>query len=109
VVRVAREFADISQTEIARRTGIPQQAISAWERGVHEPSFSAVFRVIGACGLDLVALPVARTGPDIGPARVEIPGGTVEGTPFDRRMRLKRIRRAQARQYQREHPRRAKP
>lgn len=55
LVRVARERAVVSQAELARRIGVPQQTVARWEGGRREPSFENVLRAVGACGWDLIA------------------------------------------------------
>ena len=76
LIAEARKRAVISQSELARRMGAHQQAISRWERGLAEPPFSTVLRALGACGWDLVGALTARSHdrkllkdpPPIGPA-----------------------------------------
>lgn len=50
----------MTQAELGRRLGLPQTAISRWERGQVEPSFENVRRAVRACGLDLVPQLVMR-------------------------------------------------
>lgn len=52
-IRQARAKAGLSQSELARRCGVSQPAISAYERGVHDPSVQALRRLIAATGYDL--------------------------------------------------------
>ena len=105
VVKSARLWVDVTQTEIARRTGINQQTISAWERGKQEPSFASVMTVLGACGLDLIVAPVVRDAPLETPGRIMVAGGqSFPRSPSDAAARIRRKRRAQLRQYARERP-----
>lgn len=55
LVREARLRRNFSQREIAERSGFDQGLISRWERGVTEPSFASVLKLLGACGYDLWA------------------------------------------------------
>ncbi|MBI5309817.1 MAG: helix-turn-helix transcriptional regulator [Actinobacteria bacterium] len=60
LVRVARERSVISQAELSRRLGVPQQTVARWESGRREPSFANVLRAVGACGWDLIAVLALR-------------------------------------------------
>lgn len=40
-----------SQQEFAKRIGVPQTSYSAWERGVKEPSFSAIKKLCEVCAI----------------------------------------------------------
>jgi transcriptional regulator with XRE-family HTH domain len=105
VVKAARTWADITQTELAQRSGINQRTISAWERGRQEPSFAAVMKVVGACGLDLMTAPVARDLEQPIPARLMLLSPTASRYgPADAMMKIRRLRRAQLRQYASERP-----
>jgi transcriptional regulator with XRE-family HTH domain len=53
LIEQARKRAVISQSELGRRMGVQQQAISRWERGVADPPFRTVLQALGACGWDL--------------------------------------------------------
>ena len=64
VVRQARRFAGFSQAELARRTGIAQPTISAYERGVHEPSLSTLQALVAGTGK---VLELKLRNHDIGP------------------------------------------
>ncbi|MBJ7458086.1 MAG: helix-turn-helix transcriptional regulator [Thermoleophilaceae bacterium] len=109
VIRSARLWVDVTQTEIARRSGINQQTISAWERGRQEPSFAAVMRVLGACGLDVIVTPVVRPEPLDLPGRIIVAGGQLRPRSLaDGLAQSRRIRRAQLRQYARERAERAR-
>jgi predicted nucleotidyltransferase/DNA-binding XRE family transcriptional regulator len=53
VIRTARTHARLTQSELARRTGIAQNVISDYERGKREPSFYIVDMLVNASGLIL--------------------------------------------------------
>src|ERR1700754_351328 len=63
LVRELRERADVSQTELARRAGMAQSAISDYERGRKEPSLSTLQRL--AAAVDLVAEVRYRPAPGV--------------------------------------------
>lgn len=80
LLRVARQRARMSQTDLARRAGIAQSVISAYESGRREPSLPTLTRLIEATGhelaIDVVAFPEISLGlPD---------------TPLGRRLRQRR-------------------
>lgn len=80
VLREARTRARLSQTDVARRSGIAQSVISAYESGRREPGVRTLARLVEATGhhleLDLVAVPAQQLGlPD---------------TPLGRRLRRHR-------------------
>jgi transcriptional regulator with XRE-family HTH domain len=54
-LRKLRDQADISQPELARRSGLPQSSISTWEAGITEPRWSAVVALAKALGVDTTA------------------------------------------------------
>ena len=49
----ARRRAGLTQTELARRLGLPQSQVSRWERGSVAPSLETLQRIVRACGLEL--------------------------------------------------------
>jgi uncharacterized protein len=53
LVRQLRERADVSQMELAERSGVAQPAISDYERGRKEPSLSTLQRLAAAVDLEL--------------------------------------------------------
>jgi uncharacterized protein len=80
VLRDARERARLSQTDVARRSGIAQSVISAYESGRREPGVRTLARLVKATGheleLDVVPVPDRQLGlPD---------------TPLGRRLRRRR-------------------
>jgi uncharacterized protein len=80
VLREARERAQLSQNDVARRAGIAQSVISAYESGRREPGVQTLSRLVAATGheleLDVVPGPSRQLGlPD---------------TPRGRRLRRRR-------------------
>ncbi len=70
LLREARSRAGLTQTELARRAGVTQSVISAYESGRRQPALSTLAVLIDATGLELslkVRSPPARlrrlTGP----------------------------------------------
>jgi len=80
VLRDARLRARLSQTELARRAGVAQSVISAYEAGRREPSLATLTRMVKATGhsinLDLEENEVAIRG--------------IPDTPIGRRLRRNR-------------------
>ena len=64
VLLEARGRAKISQRELARRSGVPQAAISRMERGLVSPRADTLDRLLRACGRDLVVVDRAGAGVD---------------------------------------------
>src|SRR5262245_27899184 len=60
----ARGEAKISQRELARRSGVPQPAISRMERGRVSPRADTLDRLLRACGRDLEIVDRAGAGVD---------------------------------------------
>ncbi|HEX9481882.1 MAG TPA: helix-turn-helix transcriptional regulator [Solirubrobacteraceae bacterium] len=54
-----RQTAGLQQAELARRSGIPQSVLSAYEHGRRQPSVAALARVAGAAGLELQISPLS--------------------------------------------------
>lgn len=50
---MARQKSDLTQDQLAERAGVPQSAISAYERGIRQPTLPTLFRLLAAAGLDL--------------------------------------------------------
>ena len=80
LLKRARVSAHLSQTEVARRAGVAQSVISAYESGRREPSVSTLERLVRATGHRLV-LDLERTN--------EYPRG-IPDTPLGRRLRQRR-------------------
>lgn len=80
IVRNARLRARLSQTDVARRCGVAQSVISAYESGRREPGVSMLARLVEATGHQLVL--------DIVPTPGQVLG--VPDTPLGRRLRQRR-------------------
>lgn len=80
LLREARRRADLSQTDLARRAGVPQSVVSEYEAGRRQPAVPTLARLVAATGHTLT-LGLERTDP------------TVRGlpdTPLGRRLRQHR-------------------
>ena len=53
LLREARRRAHLSQVELARRAGVAQSVVSAYESGTRQPSLPTLTRLVAATGLDL--------------------------------------------------------
>jgi uncharacterized protein len=53
VVREARRAAGLTQAELARRAGVTQSVVSAYESGRREPALSTLVRLVEATGAQL--------------------------------------------------------
>lgn len=80
LLRDARRRANLSQTDVARRAGVAQSVVSAYESGRREPAFSTLARLIAATGHRLEV----ELSPEDG-ARTGLPD-----TPLGRRLRQRR-------------------
>ena len=80
LLRRARVSACLSQSDVARRAGVAQSVISAYESGRRDPSISALERLVNATGHRLV-LDVERLN--------DFPPGLPD-TPLGRRLRQRR-------------------
>ena len=80
VLRAARQRSHLSQTDLARRAGVAQSVISAYESGRREPTVRTLARLIEATGheleLDVVTAPDQALG--------------LPNTPLGRRLRQRR-------------------
>jgi transcriptional regulator with XRE-family HTH domain len=59
LIRSARLRAELSQSQLAERLGMPSSSIARWETDTVEPGFSTLRRVLQACGFDLAPTLVA--------------------------------------------------
>jgi predicted nucleotidyltransferase len=80
MLRQARRSARLSQTDVARRAGIAQSVISAYESGRREPSMQTLAKLIEATGHELVLDVVPSPGRTLG----------LPDTPLGRRLRRRR-------------------
>lgn len=90
LLRDARVRSQLSQSELARRAGVAQSVISAYESGRREPSLPTLTRLVAATGHELAIDVVATQGHALG----------LPDTPRGRRLRQRRsaiIRTAEAR------------
>lgn len=61
LLRVARKAAGLSQSDLAKRAATSQPAISALERGSHDPSFETLERFLRHTGSRLIAISTIRS------------------------------------------------
>ncbi|MBK5222220.1 MAG: helix-turn-helix domain-containing protein [Acidimicrobiia bacterium] len=80
MLRAARLRSSLSQADLARRAGVAQSVISAYESGRREPSLLTLARLVEATGHDLVV----ETVPSERGAR------GLPDTPLGRRLRRRR-------------------
>lgn len=57
IIARARRVSDLSQRELARRSGTSQPTLSAYEHGGKSPTLAVVERIVGATGYDLALAP----------------------------------------------------
>lgn len=62
-ILTARSRANVTQERLAEMAGVTKQQVSAWERGVNVPRYSACIRVALALGVDPVWLRWGRSAP----------------------------------------------
>lgn len=55
-----RKKAQISQTELSKKTGIRQPAIARFERGTHSPSISTLIKMLVPMGYTLRIVPLNK-------------------------------------------------
>jgi predicted nucleotidyltransferase/DNA-binding XRE family transcriptional regulator len=80
ILREARRRARLSQADLARRAGVAQSVISAYERDHREPSVQTLRRMVCAAGQELTI--------ELGPPRPNEMG--LPDTPLGRRLRRHR-------------------
>jgi uncharacterized protein len=80
LLRTARERAGLSQSELARRGGIAQSVVSAYEAGKREPALPTLSKLIGATGHTLT-VHLERSDPSV---------RGLPDTPLGRRVRQHR-------------------
>jgi len=64
LLREARTRAGLSQSDLARRAGVPQSVVSEYEAGKRQPSVPTLARLVGATGHELT-LGLERTHPEV--------------------------------------------
>src|SRR5438094_5665272 len=64
LLRTARRRAGFSQRELARRSRVPQPAISRIERDLVSPTVDTLERLLKACGMELEVIPRPGEGVD---------------------------------------------
>ncbi|MDA8071475.1 MAG: helix-turn-helix transcriptional regulator [Actinomycetota bacterium] len=52
MLRAARALSGLSQSELARRSGVPQPVISAYERGRRQPTLASLYKLVRETGVD---------------------------------------------------------
>lgn len=93
VLRAARERSHLSQSDLARRAGIAQSVISAYESGRREPSLRTLARLVEATGHELAVHLVASPDRTLG----------LPDTQLGRRLRQRRKAIIQAAEARRAH------
>jgi transcriptional regulator with XRE-family HTH domain len=53
LIREARRLRGLTQTDLARRVGTTQSAVSNWERGRETPRVDTLARILEACGFEV--------------------------------------------------------
>jgi transcriptional regulator with XRE-family HTH domain len=76
LVIAARAETGRSQTELARRSGVPRSVISAVEHGRRQPSLPTLMKILLGAGLDLRTRLAPHDDQDVG--RVHRPSGGKE-------------------------------
>src|SRR2546425_9471616 len=79
LVQAARKRKGLTQRELAAKTRISQPMISSIERGLQDPRYSTLRRILRACDLDVDIVNVAGGGID----RTQF-AGTLPLTPEER-------------------------
>jgi transcriptional regulator with XRE-family HTH domain len=64
LVRTARRRKGLTQRDLADRTGIPQPMISSIERGLQDPRYSTVERILAAVDQEIDVIDRAGRGVD---------------------------------------------
>ena len=80
LLREARTRAGLSQSDLARRAGVPQSVVSEYEAGKRQPSVLTLARLVNATGHELT-LGLERTHPEV---------RGLPDTPLGRRLRQHR-------------------
>ena len=62
LIRNARTYAGMTQTELAVDAGVAPGRVSDYERGKLDPSFNMLLRLLAACGASLALVPPEDSG-----------------------------------------------
>ena len=90
LIRTVRDMANLTQAGLAELAGVTQQAISAYETGRMDPTFSTLTRLVESAGLELRVRLVPRDYHD------ESLEAFLESLPPTRRAELEAQRRDRA-------------
>jgi transcriptional regulator with XRE-family HTH domain len=60
LIAQVRQTSGLSQAELARRSGLQQSVLSAYEHGRRQPSVAALARIARAGGLELMISPLSN-------------------------------------------------
>lgn len=60
IIRLLRKRFFMTQTQLAKRSGLPQSFISKLERGVQKPSLTALKKLFSIFSCSLVVIPIAN-------------------------------------------------
>lgn len=86
IIRRARVAARLTQSELARRSGVAQPHISNYEAGRHTPSFDTVRRIVRAAGGRIrVQIPVTLPDATEAARSLEAVLGLIDMLPADSR------------------------
>ena len=85
MLRAARREAGLSQAEFARRAGVTQSVVSAYETGARQPSLQTLARLVAASGLEL---DVTLRRRESSPRRL---AGLIGARVLDRRLQVRQI------------------
>lgn len=83
VIRRARARGDLSAAELARRLGVSEAEVRAWEGG--DPAFSLVQRIVEACHANFASV---VTEPDVDPEDALLLDEALRLTPEERLRRM---------------------
>ena len=99
LIREARRLGGLTQSELARRLGTTQSAVSNWERGRDTPRVDTLARILEACGFE--ADMTFRRLDDVDRAQIR---ENLEMTPAERLESVRNVSklRAKARRVERE-------
>ncbi|HEX3897925.1 MAG TPA: helix-turn-helix domain-containing protein [Mycobacteriales bacterium] len=81
LLRTAREDSGLSQSELARRSGVPQSMLSAYEAGKRQPALPTLIKLVEATGHTLT-IGLQRDDPSV---------RGLPDTPLGRRLRRHRL------------------